>query len=313
MRARTAISLLLAAAHGSSCSPPPDRPSSVHDLRILAVRAEPAELQVGLDAQTQQPDLVELFGVLAQLRIRALVVDPNGAGRAVHFAFTACPKATDLRCEDADGLLALGEGTVVGEEAVWAFTPDQTQGLAALVQQTVEQDPFKGALGLWPVVNLRVTADGEEAVAAKRLVLSTRDPRFPELTPNQNPPEPRLTFNGVALEPGDVGAFSGGGEAELDVAPPGPGAKERYAVVDFQRDRLISLQETFRYAWFTTLGSFSPETTGGSDVVGAAEEPTGTSMSIPSGGDGEFAIYVVVRDGRGGETWTKRAGRAGAP
>ncbi len=315
MCARTAMGLLLVATLGSACSSPPDRPSSVHDLRILAVRSEPAELQVALDPQTQQPDLGALLGALAQLKIRALVADPKGAGRAVHFTFTACPKATDLRCEDEDGgpVLALGEGTVDGEEAVWAFTPDQTQGLATLVQQTIDEDPYKGSLGLWPVVNLRVTAGDEAAVAGKRLVLSAADPRFPEIKANQNPPEPQLTFNGVSLPPAQVGVLSSGGKAELDVVPPEPGAKESYLVLDFQRLSPISLQETFRYAWFTTLGSFSPETTGGSDVVGAVEEPTGTAMSIPSDGGGGFAIYVVVRDGRGGETWTKRAGSVAVP
>jgi hypothetical protein len=311
-----AASFAIGLAAALSCAPAPDPASSVHDLRILGIRAEPAEVQVSLDPETQQPVLVDLVAALSQLELRALVVDPKGGGRPVHFAFTACPTADHLRCDGRAGAVSLGEGTVEGEEASWSLAshPDLLLQLAGLLQAAVEQDAFKGAFGVWPVVTLRASAGGEEAIGGKRLVLSARDPRFPDLRANQNPPEPRVTLNGAPLEAAAVAALVRGSKMEFDISAPDPGAKESYRILDY-RGGSLSAMETFQYAWFTTAGNFSPESSGGTDFIGAAENPTGSAMiASSSAADGErLSIYVVVRDGRGGETWTKRTATLSGP
>lgn len=310
------LALAAGLAAALSCAPAPDPASSVHDLRILGVRAEPAEVLVGLDPETQQPILVDAVAVLSGLRVRGLVADPTGGGRPVHFTFTACPSPGDLRCQAGNtGAVLLGEGTVAGDEASWSLAehPELVQRLAGLIQAAVDQDAFKGAFGIWPAVTLRVTAGDEEAVGTKRLVLTPKDPRFPDLQANQNPPEPQVTLNGAPLAPGEVASLTRGGRMEFDVSPPDPTAKETYRILDY-RGGSMTAKETFQYAWFTTAGSFSPERTGGTDFVGAAENPPGSAMSASaSAPDGELSVYLVVRDGRGGETWTKRTAALSTP
>ncbi len=310
-----ALAAAASAAAALACAPAPDAASNVHDLRILGMRAEPAEALVSLDPETQQPVLVDAVSALANLKLRALVADPKGAGRAVHFTFTACPSATDLRCEGTSGAVALGEGTVSGEEASWSLAahPELLQQVAALIQAAVDQDPYKGAFGVWPVVTLRVDAGAEVAIGGKRLVLTPKDPRFPDPAANQNPPEPQLTLNGTALATGAAAALVRGSRMDFDVVPPDPSAKETYQILDYKGGSQTAT-ETFQYAWFTTAGTFSPENTGGTDFVGAEENPTGSAMSASSSApDGALTVYVVVRDGRGGEVWAKRQATLSTP
>jgi hypothetical protein len=72
------------------------------------------------------------------------------------------------------------------------------------------------------------------------------------------------------------------------------------------------LRESFRYSFFSTQGRFSPNRTGGADPVTRVEAPTEAKLTLVEGEPtGDFTVYVVVRDGRGGETWSRRTATSG--
>ena len=68
-----------------------------------------------------------------------------------------------------------------------------------------------------------------------------------------------------------------------------------YLVTTFTGERR-TLHEAWRYNFFTSRGSFSAPTAGGSDILGRDDGEDG----------GTATIWIVVRDGRGGEAWTAR-------
>lgn len=83
MRARAQVTLLLALALAGCGNL--DDVTTVKDLRVLAVQAEPAGFLVPLDTpgSAAAPDL--------QATLTALVVDPQGQGRTLTFTGQACP------------------------------------------------------------------------------------------------------------------------------------------------------------------------------------------------------------------------------
>ncbi|MGC4117785.1 MAG: hypothetical protein QM765_25165 [Myxococcales bacterium] len=70
---------------------------------------------------------------------------------------------------------------------------------------------------------------------------------------------------------------------------------------------MAELHESWLYSWYTTKGYFSPESTGGWDSILRKQAETKTTLQLPVDTvPGPFKIVCVVRDGRGGETWTIR-------
>jgi hypothetical protein len=118
-RARV-LAMALAAATGA-CVPPLDNQSFVHDVRVLAIAADPPEITYAVEGAiptnsnpTCQPDVAQLAGP-GVINVRALVTDPAGAGRLLHYVFSACAQTSDQRCPDA-GAYVIAEGDAPAPE-----------------------------------------------------------------------------------------------------------------------------------------------------------------------------------------------------
>ena len=284
--------LIVTAALGVAlgCVGSGDQPSNVHDLRVLAMQADPPERYLA--------DGIPYF------KVRALIGDAPGVRRDKSFRFSTCPKPDRLRCEGLEQEVVLGEGTTTGELAeVELIAPTDE----AFFKKAIEADAYRGFGGLPLLVALRVGADAEQVWGAKRLVLQLPPPlSVPGQAANLNPPEPVILLNEAPL-PAASRVELRGAEISLDLAEPAPGAKETYLVPTFD-GATRELVEAWQFSWFTTKGHFSPETTGGFNPLTQEDEPAKTKLVIPAGEEpGDLVIYVVVRDGRGGESWTKRA------
>jgi hypothetical protein len=87
--------------------------------------------------------------------------------------------------------------------------------------------------------------------------------------------------------------------------------EEDYVVPAFDL-KPVHLHESWKFSWETTYGRFAPTTSGGTDFTGALAKPR--SEWIPRNDDGgthvlveqDVGFWIVVRDGRGGESWIHR-------
>jgi hypothetical protein len=208
-----------AVAAGAGCGNL-DNVTTVKDLRVLAVRAEPAGFLVDLD----HPDQVSADALHGQLT--ALVVDPKGAAQEVDVTGRGCPdyidtitaatgkgsklcpdpivdSSTIAKCDSLPSTLATGDAPAVAspvmpvatspiqyEPAVGFglqpcqiglfFSPTPT-GVASVDQSVALNRDY----GLAAIVNMNFTLGTESALAIKRLVYWPRLP--PDLLPDPNP------------------------------------------------------------------------------------------------------------------------------
>jgi hypothetical protein len=189
----------------SACADFPD-PSTVVDLRVLAMTVDPPEI------------IEDGTGVLPELTATPLIVDPDGEGRPVTWTVRACandpaaPTAPGAGTEGASNYPAGGarssvgsarcppdgptSWTVIGEDqarpagasVTFRFTAGQ---LAAALAADVFPGFLGGAhggfdLGLPITLDLLVRAGEQEAAAVKRVVFWPRPLRDGQ-RPNRNP------------------------------------------------------------------------------------------------------------------------------
>jgi hypothetical protein len=296
-RPDTALALALALLAGCQEL---EGPSHVHDLRLLAVRAEPPEII--LDPAAMPP-------VIPPIAITPLIADPEGGGRAATFTVRACgndplaPSAPGAGTEGAGGYPAGGARSTVGSARCpadgptsWSVVAEpQAAGSTAMVTLSAEQvaaafagDLFPGHLGqphggfdLGLPISLELTVRaGDETVAGIKRVVFWPAPLRPDQRPNENPRigEVRLFFgrDPVSLDPtGPLEPLAAdaprvvGADQEPWLEPSGVQAEAYVApVIDRFTDQ-VKVQEvpaeTLRYAYYATVGSFDPPETG-SDV-----------------------------------------------
>jgi hypothetical protein len=310
-----ALALTLVAAGCSADLPPSDR---VDKLRLLAVRAEPPEVQPGqasaLDTLTVYPGGFD------------------GGGPQVSFLWLACLEAVGAQAPTACGVSAQGNGGAGTFDADGGAPPDcAAQPDAALcligAGETARYTPTAAALGGGAVgeVILTVIAADEQAggaagcaitasqnggapadpdhcvIALKRLTVST------SATPNGNPTLPLLALGGLSLADGSA-HWSAGGAAQDVTAVRGPGSDERKGDGTF---------ETLTLAWFATAGSFDTSRSGfqpaDCDPACMMTEPPVTvdaHWTPPNSDDaaryaptGTVQFWAVLRDDRGGVAW----------
>ncbi len=272
-----------------------DTASSVHDLRILALRADPPECYLGRDE--------------AKFRLTALVADAEDGAlveRPRHYRVSTCPAPEDDRCEGLEGELVLGEGTFSGETFSVDF--EFTAAHAALLEAALRADAYKGFGGLPVLLSVKVWNGEAVEYAAKRLVLQLPGLSIAGAPANENPPVPQLIVDGVDIGEGARVEIAGR-SAAIDIDPAARAAKAPYLVPTFSGGTL-SLNESWSYAWFTTRGTYAPEVTGGINPVSQADLPAETALRLDDAGEpGAFTSWVVLRDGRGGVSWARFSGR----
>lgn len=324
--------LLVAAAVvcGVGCLAPQEDPTFVKDMRVLGMSFEPPELLAGsCDALRSigpgsSGGSAASFAALAPLArsttLQVLIADPEGAGRALKYQLKACSSPGDRMCTDENDFIVLDAGftnsgvstypvsLVVDPGADGGFlTPDGGVRLmtlpdgALLIGEVLNNDTYRGLGGIRVPVVLEVDSEaGERIFAQKLMVFGCKF--FPDQEANVTPRLPGVTFEGETwIIPREV---SGRGPFTLEPLDFNH-LEENYVVPSFSLEP-VRLKESWKIAWYTDFGTMSPFETGGTSVGGL----TGQLRSRWSPGQGTEARTVnftmMVRDGRGGESWIQR-------
>jgi hypothetical protein len=309
MRAGVLGAWTLAAA---ACVGPMDNPSNVHDLRVLGVDLEPPEIMAPT-CNTSDPTVL-LNAASAPVQYNALLADPDGGGRTIDYELYACANQADLTCSTVSETLQLAVGATAASNGVDTvltlelspgpgslFLPSTDGGLPTpLLEQVLNDDPYHGLGGVLLPLVLHVTAGTEEIYAQKLMVYSC--PYFPDMTPQTTPHLPGLQANGVEWPPDVTGVSDAGLQITIDDVSK---LEATYAVPDFNLQE-VYLTESWLIDYYTTLGTFSPTETGGTDLGG--QTTTNESQWSPPADatEQDVTFWFVVRNGRGGLSWTER-------
>jgi hypothetical protein len=292
--------------------------AEVVDERILAIQVDPPELANGAP-------------IPASGTATALVVDPTNPIASVAYEWRGCaiPASTGRalagygstaagpsgRCDEKDPatFIEAGSAPLGTLTLTTAFPP----AVAALLAEPENGQPVM-ALRL----QLKVSSPAGFLYAIKDVALTRAPP--PDQPPNKNPVIMGVEFDGATLAPGDTasvtwGVCAAGAQKEVtdwSVTNPVPAKVCTHTVKplfdDLQSEpyqgttltgQQVATREALSFSFFTTHGSFSNATTtlasDGSDLGLQTrwEEPVAKK---------DFAtIWIVVRDGRGGESWTQ--------
>ena len=286
-----------------------DTQDQVHDLRLLSMRAEPPEQVFYIDpalldggAGQLPPDLH-----VQDVKLLGLIADPAGAGRAVHFQFATCARisagANDSQCLVTDPtfeVLSEGDAVPTGGWAELGFklTPTLVQ-----LAQTQSADPYQG-FGFLPLyVQLTIKAGTETAVGFKRVLFTAAFDAAQVPRANLNPVIPFVSVDGHVWGEDETLAL---GLGPYDVAPdPAKGLQEAYTKPTFEGGTL-GFTESWRYNFFATSGQYDRAVTGGVDSFLGAAGPVDASWSANAKVEQDATFFIVVRDGRGGESWAVR-------
>jgi hypothetical protein len=277
MKRLAALVFLVAAPLAGGCSNNFDPAAYVTGLRLLQVKADPAEVAPG-EPVTMTATFANLGGATPAITWDAcLLPPPPASGQSVN---EDC-----INLEGGDMIVPLGTGEtiatmmpMIGLENVGL--PDQTNGF-------------------YLPVRLRLEADGARLTAFYRLRI------FLGTLRNQNP-----MLTGIYHVPSaDAGAAD---QVMLDDAAPlevhdkeelplrallSPESAEPYDVFDGDPRTTPArhVTEAVRVSWFTTAGTFDNE------VTGIAKPDTTLTLDkhLPSSGE-IIHIWAIARDERGG-------------
>jgi hypothetical protein len=271
-------------------------PSTVTDLRVLAVRTEPSEIILDVSTPAEAASTV-----IPDIMVTPLVADPTGGGRPLSVTVTACandPTAPSPpnNGDDPTGFPAGGVRTTVGS-ALCAGAPTElpiaadvelatsaavTARLpAAWVAEAFRRDIFVGAdgalhggfdLGMPVVFQVTARAGDHTVQAIKRVTFWLRPVRDDQVA-NQSPVvgsvqvydrRDETTAEPVAdaVQPLESGTPIEVPESGLWVDP-APAEAEPYvtAVIDRLTGQVIPhdiAHETVRYTFYATAGTFTP-------------------------------------------------------
>lgn len=262
---RLALAIVMLAGCAEELTPQ----SLVYDMRVLAVRAEPAAAAPG--------DTVHLD---------ALVVDPFGADRPITSLWAACvnpPADNPARCLEGGAPQVLGQ-----DAAVDAVVPDDA--LVGREQGVLGVVLYVCAGGTLAIGEGGAVCEGEGAstiVAVKRVpILLEPD--------NANPAIAEVLLDGAVLEEGampTLGSCAGECTKHVFTVRAADGAEERY-----RRDGEAVREEL--------VSSFAA--TSGQLEVPFGFGPTTEVEWTPPDSRGLVLFWFALRDDRGGVTWAER-------
>jgi hypothetical protein len=191
-------------------------------------------------------------------------------------------------------------------------------------------------LGMPLTLDIRVNADGAEIRGVKRVLYWGRRIDDAQL-PNQNPAIDTVDLfyerDDATFDPVDTPQpipHDPGADFDVDVKPgvtslwirPSKGNAESFetTVIDPDTHQAVPFtvpRETLRYRFFATAGKFSPPTTSSEPETGFVttgpihiesqyQLPPADQLAVDAAGHAAVAIWIVVRDDRGGESWQQR-------
>jgi hypothetical protein len=298
---RAALLLLLA-----SCSFDFADPGEVVDRRILSVVADPPQLHPGL----------------RQLSLSALVVEPGNAAPSDDFEWDLCAvAAAPAGAGAAPGGFGAASATRCGDGGFLVF-----QGTSPIDQLalTVPLPPNLPPIGR---LEAELVVGGDAGLyAVKRIATEPAN----HDAPNLNPVLKGVNFDGVdwpedggvslslgACITGHVETMRGPGRFGATVTSCGhiispvydDDVHQTYTQTD-ALGNMTSLKERLRFAWFTDFGTIENDTTAepasASSLSGPSDGGQGTTWREPHDGGTGATVWIVVRDGRGGESFTAR-------
>ncbi len=272
-------------AWGAGCTPNFASASDVTDLRVLAVQAEPPEAQ--FDAQ----------GNVQDVHLRILAVDPAHGGFSSMTA-SLCAPTDSRRCETGPRFdlprATRDQGTEFQADVPGAL-------MAPVIAFAQSSDKLKGLNGIRIMFALSV-ADGDpnSPVAADKILVYSKA----GTAPNHNP---GMTGFALTIDGASAGSAAPGQTLQLRVGISygvrpllADGAREQYDTTDLRGNR-VHLREGAAYAFFTTPGAEFDRDTADEPVDGVAPPDGLTRLRALRAASG--TLWVVVRDGRGGESW----------
>ncbi len=269
--------LLLAFSVLAACANDFEKQSHISKLRILAVRADPAELII--EPGQQPPKTV----------LSALAVEPSGALITLQWALCTvqgvvpspaldCPgtQGIDLFAPDGRGNLDLGQEPFRAQYEALIASP---QGQAAL------------ATGIPLIIGLTTRTNVAALGALTTVTLRTADPAKPI---NHNPEIATLEADGLTVAEDGSTTVSAGSTVHLTPIP-AEGAHELQADNTFEK---------LNYSFYATGGEIQTLRSTDTTATGEAADPTIDWLAPTS--PGSVQLWVVVRDGRGGQGWVAR-------
>jgi hypothetical protein len=261
---------------GFGCESPFPPETLVQRLRILAVRADPPE--------------VDLSG---QVQLNALVADPTGAGRDLQCSFAVCvgqlsEMASDLDCPGKDSFPLTTDGT-----SAHLSLPELVQWFS---QQGLVLPGTSADVTDFPLlIGVRVEAGSESARSLKRLKVRLQETgEF-----NRNPEIVGLQFGNSDM--GGDAPVKVAGNSKVSLLPlVGADSQQSYQRPGEDTQR----QEDLLFSWFSMAGEFSDQRTILTmDAQGVRLDADVWTAPIASS---LVTLWVVVRDGRYGENWIER-------
>jgi len=281
-----ALALLALAA----CTPNFQSQSQVVDLRVLAVQAEPPEAQFDPDAGTVDP-----------VKLTILAVD--GARRDAGATLTAriCAATDSGLCDEGPSLSAGTLSRDGGDLFSTTLTLPQ-----AVVAEAADASDLRGFDGVRVQYSFSID-DGDDAgpqTGEKVIAYSQKTDAGLLGHPNKNPVLAGAKFtqpDGGAQQVVDGQPLSAPAEVALGLTPLLPRDQiEAYQTLDL-RGNLITLPEFPAYSFYTTGNAELDNDTASEPVDGGAAPPQGLTRFTAHTGAG--TLWIVVRDGRGGESF----------
>jgi len=302
-----AVAALAVAAcdqHRYPCFAPQSR---VTDVRVLGISVDPPDPVADLGTGSVEP-----------VRLRALIVDPQGSKGTFKVTWTLCVASTQNP--------GCPSGVVVATAPEWRRDSSvEVKVPPDLIAAAVAADPLHGFGGMRVLAELRV--EGANPPTATTPIIFSPSAVQPR---NHAPVIQGLRFIPQGEAPQE--APPAPSSMEIVVAQPtglrpvlAPGAVEEYDTVDLA-GHPVHLQERIRYSFYVTpglnIGRILLRSVGGSVVsfgqgqdVEAEEPPPGAPES-PGGlmlieavqrGGSQGVLWIVARDSRGATSWMEEA------
>jgi hypothetical protein len=275
-----AIALLAAA-----CTPSFDSVSDIRDLRVLAVQAEPPEAQFDQNG-------------VQDVTVRVLAVDPVPRS-LTRIDGRLCAPTDSRRCETGMRVELPSLVGPAGGEFSWVVRLPR-----ALVDFALGNDALRGLGGIRVMLSLEVNDGDPHGVvfASKNVIYSPAGG-----TPNHNP---LMTGLHLTKDTSDAGKWSPGDPPlALGVGAPiglrpllAADAIEEYDTTDLRGNR-VHLREQLSYSFFVEPGA-EVDRDGADEPLDGVAPPEGLTRITANRRGGAGKLYVVVRDGRGGQSWT---------
>jgi hypothetical protein len=275
---RAASALLVLCA----CSNDFEKQSEIVKLRVLGIRADPAELIV---AEGSPPP---------KTTFTALAVTPDGGPATVSFAVCTDqtnPPSGDLDCPGAQGIDLPATGPT---SAVLDFGDPRLQQLALELASSSDGGVPDFAAGVPIIVGFEASSalpDGGTDMLRGLTTMTAHDGSRPS---NRNPDLDALRTDAGEIDTDGGTAFATGTVERLTPVPAAD-AKETTRTGP----------EALSFSFFATAGSISSLRSVDTTATG---QPADTFSDYTSPVDPqEVRLWVVVRDGRGGTGWIARS------